>query len=54
VQRTEPRSVYLAELPAHLWAKPALRARTLTSLFVYLFPYHQGRRVPCTLGAGEQ
>ena len=29
VQSTEPRSVTLAELPAHLWAKPALWARTL-------------------------
>ena len=29
VHSTEPRSVTLAELPAHLWAKPALWARTL-------------------------
>ena len=44
VQRTEPRSVTLAELPAHLWAKPALWARTYLTSLCDLLPCLQGRR----------
>jgi len=53
VQSTEPRSVTLAELPAHLWAKPALWARTLPYLSLNLFPYLQGRRAPAHLVQGR-
>ena len=36
MQRTEPRSVTFAELPAHLWAKPAYGPGPLSLTFSYL------------------
>ena len=36
MQRTEPRSVTLAELPAHLWAKPAYGPGPFSLTFSYL------------------
>jgi hypothetical protein len=54
VHSTEPRSVTLAELPAHLWAKPALWARTLPYLSLNLsYLASRGDARACTLVQGE-